>query len=461
MAPSAFGSDRPFQRARHAGIRLIAIIAIGACVVVMPATAAAGEQTIRETAPPPSVARGQTGAPPPGLATAAMMTARSGVDSPVPFSAATAEPSATETGISADPADRRKPKVGDTSDGTSSSTEGTVSSTSSESVELASPTGTTSTTSTTSTEPTGTEPVSTPSAGTEAPTDDAASAEPPSSDTVPSVEEPIVAEGGDSAATAVRPSAEVETTDGSLDHSRIDPTADVGAAITASADSRPGPSRAVGRSAAAIEQPTSNNLRQVPPIVEYQPTVWSDDSAPAEGPYGPAALTAGMAVAVAPRVTAAVSVAMDFARMSGGWAGPLIFNVWLRRQMRERRLSQRHLAAMSGVSHSTISRLANDGRSPSLETATKLVHALRLEWTHEQIATYFDLLPERTLFPTQRVESALRGDFELDDADVRAIMEEYLHRRRRQRLAAAGDSGNHHPVARGDGGKPTMRRPES
>jgi transcriptional regulator with XRE-family HTH domain len=135
-------------------------------------------------------------------------------------------------------------------------------------------------------------------------------------------------------------------------------------------------------------------------------------------------------------MSTAVSVAMDFARLSGGWAGPLVFNLWLRRQLRERRMSQRHLALLSGVNHSTISRLIAGSRTPNLQTAAKLVHALRLEWTEEQVATYFDLLPERTLFPTQRVESALRGDGDLDDSAVREVMAHYLSVRQRRRVSA-------------------------
>jgi transcriptional regulator with XRE-family HTH domain len=151
--------------------------------------------------------------------------------------------------------------------------------------------------------------------------------------------------------------------------------------------------------------------------------------------------SAGIALA-GPRASSVVSVAMDFARLSGGWAGPLAFNVWLRRLMRERRLSQRQLGMLSGVSHSTISRLLADRRSPKLETATKIVHALRMNWTDEQVATYFDFLPEQTLFPTQRVESALRGDGSLEDHDVRAVMDHYLvlraQRRRERERPGAG-----------------------
>jgi transcriptional regulator with XRE-family HTH domain len=167
-------------------------------------------------------------------------------------------------------------------------------------------------------------------------------------------------------------------------------------------------------------------------------------------PSSAAVLTSGVAV-VAPRVaTTTVSVAMDFARL-GGWAGPLVFNTWLRRQIRERRMSQRQLGALSGVDHSTISRLLRGDRTPSLETATKLVHALRMEWTDEQVATYFDLLPERTLFPIQRVESALRGDLELDDDDVKAIMDHYLKRRvgrRREASTVTAETAEASPPSR-------------
>ena len=161
----------------------------------------------------------------------------------------------------------------------------------------------------------------------------------------------------------------------------------------------------------------------------------------AEASTVPAAVTAVGVAAITPRVTTAVSVAMDFARLSGGWAGPLVFNVWLRRQLRERRMSQRQLGVISGVNHSTISRLLAGSRIPSLETAAKLVHALRLDWTEDQVATYFDLLPERTLFPTQRVESALRGDPDLEDADVLRIMDAYLVARSRRRAGNRADEG--------------------
>lgn len=140
----------------------------------------------------------------------------------------------------------------------------------------------------------------------------------------------------------------------------------------------------------------------------------------------PLMTTGAGVVLVAPRVPTMVTVATEFARAGSGWAGPLVFASWLRRQLRERRLSQRQLAERSGISHSTISRVISGTRSPSLETATKLVRALRHGWTEDQVATYFDLLPERTILPAQRVEAALRGDSELSESDVRSVMVEYL-----------------------------------
>ena len=139
-------------------------------------------------------------------------------------------------------------------------------------------------------------------------------------------------------------------------------------------------------------------------------------------------------LAIAPRLPNAIAVAVEFGRAGNGWAGALVFNVWLRREMRERRMSQRQLAHLSGVNHSTVSRILSDGRAPSLETATKLAHALRLDWSDEKIAAYFDILAERTIPPTQRVETALRGDPNLGEDDIRALMTAYLMRRGRPRV---------------------------
>jgi transcriptional regulator with XRE-family HTH domain len=97
-------------------------------------------------------------------------------------------------------------------------------------------------------------------------------------------------------------------------------------------------------------------------------------------------------------------------------------------------MSQRQLANLSGVNHSTISRLLVGDRTPSLDTATRLARALLV--ANEDIGTELGFVAERPAMPTQRVEAALRGDEHLDDTDVRAIMEAYIARRRRQSLRA-------------------------
>jgi len=52
------------------------------------------------------------------------------------------------------------------------------------------------------------------------------------------------------------------------------------------------------------------------------------------------------------------------------------FAEWLRERMAERELTQRMLALRSGLNHSTISRLLDQGRRPSLATALALLHVL-------------------------------------------------------------------------------------
>ncbi len=153
-----------------------------------------------------------------------------------------------------------------------------------------------------------------------------------------------------------------------------------------------------------------------------------------------AGIVAGLAVTnTAP---ASVAVAIEFGRAGGGWAGGIVFNLWLRRKLRERPMSQRQLAALSGVDHSTISRLLRQDRTPSLATATKLAKALRhvrVEPGESDTADYFDRIPEETLFPARRVEMALRADELLDDDDVRRLMNDYLDARRRRQTTASSN----------------------
>lgn len=125
----------------------------------------------------------------------------------------------------------------------------------------------------------------------------------------------------------------------------------------------------------------------------------------------------------------AVAVAVEFGKAGSGWAGAIVFNLWLRRQLRERRMSQRQLATLSGVNHSTVSRLLRYDRHPSLETATKLAKALRQAGGELDTADYFDRLPEEALFPARRVEMALRADDVLEESDVQRLMWAYLRAR--------------------------------
>ena len=100
-------------------------------------------------------------------------------------------------------------------------------------------------------------------------------------------------------------------------------------------------------------------------------------------------------------------------------------------------MSQRQLALQSGVNHSTISRLVKQDRMPSLRTATKLARALRDIHDEADAQAYFTSTSQ-AVFPTTRVEYALRGDDALIEADVRELMQVYITvRSRRTRTATA------------------------
>jgi transcriptional regulator with XRE-family HTH domain len=182
--------------------------------------------------------------------------------------------------------------------------------------------------------------------------------------------------------------------------------------------------------------------------------VLPDDLEPAT-----AGFVAGLAVAN--HAPASVAVAIEFGRAGGGWAAGIVFNLWLRRKLRERPMSQRQLAALSGVDHSTISRLLRDDRTPSLETATKLARALRNVQGESDTADYFDRAPEETLFPARRVEMALRSDGVLDDEEVRRLMNLYLAARRKRQMTASSNelSSTGRPSASARG--PTRAAPDS
>lgn len=105
------------------------------------------------------------------------------------------------------------------------------------------------------------------------------------------------------------------------------------------------------------------------------------------------------------------------------------FNGWLRTELMARRMPQRQLARKSGVHHSTISRLVQHDRTPSLATATKLARALGHEGDALQ---YVASVATTSRNPTARVEYALGADEALGAEDVRQVMLYYLALRARR-----------------------------
>jgi transcriptional regulator with XRE-family HTH domain len=105
------------------------------------------------------------------------------------------------------------------------------------------------------------------------------------------------------------------------------------------------------------------------------------------------------------------------------------FGRWLARQLRLRRMSQRQLAARSGVSHSTVSRLVASDRQPSLATATKIARVFSDAGEAPPMGPEL-VPPSLAADPVARVERALRADYGLTDAQVRRLMFQYLSERR-------------------------------
>lgn len=102
------------------------------------------------------------------------------------------------------------------------------------------------------------------------------------------------------------------------------------------------------------------------------------------------------------------------------------FRIWLEKEMRARRISQRMLGQRSGVNHSTISRLLRSSRMPTTETMVALAAALGA-----QLPSY--LAPTPTSGPIDaRMRRALT-ELGLDPA----VVDEMLAVYRRSQLASA------------------------
>jgi transcriptional regulator with XRE-family HTH domain len=93
---------------------------------------------------------------------------------------------------------------------------------------------------------------------------------------------------------------------------------------------------------------------------------------------------------------------------------------WLHDGMRARRLTQRGLARVAGIDHSTISRLLREDRSPAHRTVVALGLVLG-----PQPTTPRDGKPE----PAEMLQRALRSDPRLTDEQIRRIIEFYWRER--------------------------------
>lgn len=109
-----------------------------------------------------------------------------------------------------------------------------------------------------------------------------------------------------------------------------------------------------------------------------------------------------------------------------GALGVPSFDEWLRTELKVRRMSQRRLAHISGVDHSTISRLVLGLRAPSLATVTRLVNGLRGLGHPIDTPDLFDVVTATAMHPTARVEYALRSDDLLSALQVERVMDYYL-----------------------------------
>ena len=92
-------------------------------------------------------------------------------------------------------------------------------------------------------------------------------------------------------------------------------------------------------------------------------------------------------------------------------------------------MSLRQLAAHSGVSASTVSRVVRGDRQPSLQTALRLANVLRAAGDDFNPAAQIGVMVDR-FEPATDIERALRADSRLSETDVRRIMLMYHSLRR-------------------------------
>jgi transcriptional regulator with XRE-family HTH domain len=111
-------------------------------------------------------------------------------------------------------------------------------------------------------------------------------------------------------------------------------------------------------------------------------------------------------------------------------ANEVQFRDWLTLQLRARRMSLRQLAHRSGVNVSTVSRIVRGERRPTLRTAVRLARVVRESADEPSATRFFGSLTPESLDPVREVERALRADEQMDDEDIRRVMQVYLGARR-------------------------------
>jgi transcriptional regulator with XRE-family HTH domain len=108
----------------------------------------------------------------------------------------------------------------------------------------------------------------------------------------------------------------------------------------------------------------------------------------------------------------------------------VVLTEWLRMGMRARGMTQRQLAALSGVDHSTISRILSGDRSAAWATVLRLAVALGEPLPFPQDPRHDPSAPAR-------VERALRADPAIDARDLERVVRLYLELRSKSQ--GAGD----------------------
>lgn len=119
--------------------------------------------------------------------------------------------------------------------------------------------------------------------------------------------------------------------------------------------------------------------------------------------------------------------------------GVLDFSEWLRTQLKLRRMSQRHLAWKSGVDRTTISRIISGGRTPSLETAVRLMRALREKFDGIGLRPYFRREGQAADHAMARARTASRRELMAAARDEAAALRDARAELAEARIISSGE----------------------